>query len=111
MSERGQDLARPSTRAVRTDAGWRIDGRKIFCTMSPAATTLLTSVGFVDDQGVERFGFVQIPAGPPGLQINDDWDALGMRASGSHSVTLEGVELPADALRGGFRAGDAVPYL
>ena len=29
-----------------------------------------------------------------------------MRASGSHSVTFEGVELPAAALRGGFPAGD-----
>jgi alkylation response protein AidB-like acyl-CoA dehydrogenase len=111
MSEPGQDLTRPSTRAVRTDGGWRIDGHKIFCTMSPAATALLTSVSFVDDEGVERYGYVQIPADIPGLRINDDWDALGMRASGSHSVTLEGVELPASALRGGFPAGDTVAYL
>ena len=34
----GQNLTRPSTTAMRTDSGWRIDGRKIFCTMSPAAT-------------------------------------------------------------------------
>ena len=38
MSEPGQDLTRPATRAVRTGDGWRIDGHKIFCTMSPAAT-------------------------------------------------------------------------
>src|SRR3954452_16582076 len=111
MSEPGQDLTRPATRATRTPAGWRIDGHKIFCTMSPAATTLLTSVGFVDDEGVERFGYVQIPAGAPGVRINGDWDALGCRASGSHSITLEGVEVPAEALRGGFRAGDTVRYL
>ena len=35
ISERGQDLTRPGTRATRTDVGWRIDGRKMFCTMSP----------------------------------------------------------------------------
>ena len=34
-----------------------------------------------------------------------------MRASGSHSVTFDGVELPAAALRGGFPAGELVPYL
>jgi alkylation response protein AidB-like acyl-CoA dehydrogenase len=39
VSERGQDLTRPGTAATRTAAGWRIDGRKLFCTMSPAATT------------------------------------------------------------------------
>jgi len=111
MSEPGQDLTRPATSAVRTETGWRIDGHKIFCTMSPAATALVTSVRFVDDEGVERFGYAEIPAGTPGLRINDDWDALGMRASGSHSVTLTGVELPASALRGGFPAGELVPYL
>jgi L-evernosamine nitrososynthase len=111
QSEAGQDLTRPATRAERTADGWRIDGHKVFCTMSPAATTLLTAVSFVDDRGVERYGFVQIPADAPGVVINGDWDALGMRASGSHSVTLSGVALPPGAVRGGFRTGETVAYL
>jgi alkylation response protein AidB-like acyl-CoA dehydrogenase len=111
MSERGQDLTRPVTEAVRTDGGWRIDGHKIFCTMAPAATILLTSVRFADDDGIERYAYVEIPADAPGVRIHDDWDALGMRASGSHSVTFDGVELPPAALRGGFPTGRPVPYL
>ena len=111
QSEASQDLTRPATRAERTAGGWRIDGHKVFCTMSPAATTLLTAVSFFDDAGVERYGFVQVPADTPGLTIHGDWDALGMRASGSHSITLSGVELPADAVRGGFPTGETVPYL
>ena len=111
QSERGQDLTRPATRAERTSSGWRIDGHKVFCTMSPAATTLLTAVSFLDDDGVERYGFVQVPADSPGVTINGDWDALGMRASGSHSITLDGVEMPEGAVRGGFRTGEAVPFL
>ena len=111
QSERGQDLTRPATRAERTAGGWRIDGHKVFCTMSPAATTLLTAVSFLDDKGVERYGFVQVPADARGVTINGDWDALGMRASGSHSITLDGVEMPEGAVRGGFRTGEAVPFL
>ena len=34
-----------------------------------------------------------------------------MRASGSHSVTFAGVEVPGAALRGGFLAGDAEAYM
>ena len=34
-----------------------------------------------------------------------------MRASGSHSVTFAGVELPGAAIRGGFVAGDAEAYM
>jgi alkylation response protein AidB-like acyl-CoA dehydrogenase len=111
MSEIGQDLTRPATSAVRTDRGWRIDGHKIFCTMAPAATVLVTSVRFVAEDGSERYGYVEIPTGTPGVRVNDDWDALGMRASGSHSVTFEGVQLPASALRGGFPTGESAPYL
>src|SRR5215208_4549714 len=111
ISERGQDLTRPGTVATRTDAGWRIDGRKMFCTMVPAATDLYVAVTYADDQGTERYAYAMVPVGAPGVVVHDDWDALGMRASGSNSVTLEGVELPESGVRGGFRAGDAVPYM
>ena len=111
ISENGQDLTRPSTRATRTAAGWRIDGRKAFCTMSPAATVLHTAVTFADDDGVERYGYAQVPPDAEGVAIHGDWDALGMRASGSHSVTFSAVDVPAAALRGGFLAGDAEAYM
>jgi alkylation response protein AidB-like acyl-CoA dehydrogenase len=111
ISERGQDLTRPQTTATRTAAGWRIDGRKAFCTMSPAATVLLTAVTYVDDDGAERYGYAHVPADAPGLQILGDWDALGMRASGSHSVVFDGVEMPPSALRGGFAVGDAAAFM
>jgi alkylation response protein AidB-like acyl-CoA dehydrogenase len=110
ISEPGQDLTRPATTATRTETGWRVDGAKIFCTMSPAATVLFTAVSFVDD-GEERYGYARIPARAPGVVIHDDWDALGMRASGSHSITFDEVELPASALRGGFPAGSHEAYL
>jgi alkylation response protein AidB-like acyl-CoA dehydrogenase len=52
-----------------------------------------------------------VPRETPGVVIHDDWDALGMRASGSHSITFDEVALPGSALRGGFPAGEAVPYM
>jgi alkylation response protein AidB-like acyl-CoA dehydrogenase len=111
VSELGQDLTRPRTTATRTPSGWRIDGRKAFCTMSPAATVLYTAVTYVDDDGIERYGYAQVPTDAPGVQVHDDWDALGMRASGSHSVTFADVPVPHSALRGGFVAGDAAAYM
>ena len=111
ISEPGQDLTRPSTTATRTATGWRIDGRKVFCTMSPAATILFTAVTFADGDGGDRYGYARIPIDAPGVIQHDDWDALGMRASGSQSITLDGVELPEPALRGGFPAGSATAYM
>ncbi len=111
VSEPGQDLTRPATTATRTDDGWRIDGRKLFCTGSPGATVLYASVSYVDAEGTERYGYAPVPVDAPGVVLHDDWDALGMRASGSQSVSFDGVELPAAAVRGGFPAGDARGYI
>ena len=111
ISELGQDLARPATVATRTERGWRVDGRKAFCTMAEAATHLYAAVTFADEAGTERYGYAQIATGAPGVHVEHDWDGMGMRASGSHTVTFDGVELPAGALRGGFPIGDAAGYM
>ena len=111
ISERGQDLTRPGTLATRTHSGWRIDGRKMFCTMSPAATDLYVAVTYADEEGTERYAYAMVPVDAPGVVVHDDWDALGMRASGSNSISLVSVELPESGVRGGFRAGDPLPYM
>jgi flavin reductase (DIM6/NTAB) family NADH-FMN oxidoreductase RutF/alkylation response protein AidB-like acyl-CoA dehydrogenase len=111
ISEHGQDLTRPSTIATRIASGWRIEGRKMFCTMAPAATDLYVAVTYADDEGTERYAYAMVPTDAPGVVVHDDWDALGMRASGSNSISLHGVELPEPGVRGGFRAGDPTPYM
>jgi alkylation response protein AidB-like acyl-CoA dehydrogenase len=111
ISEPGQDLTRPGTLARRTESGWQIDGRKMFCTMSPAATDLYVAVTYADGEDTERYAYAMVPIDTPGVVVHDDWDALGMRASGSNSISLEGVELPESGVRGGFRVGDLVPYM
>jgi alkylation response protein AidB-like acyl-CoA dehydrogenase len=79
--------------------------------MSPAADVLYTAVTYTDDGGRERYGYAMVPRETPGVVVHDDWDALGMRASGSHSVSFADVQLPGSALRGGFATGDATAYL
>jgi alkylation response protein AidB-like acyl-CoA dehydrogenase len=110
-SELGQNLTRPATTATRTEDGWMVSGRKAFCTMSPAADVLYAAVTYVDDAGRERYGYAMVPRKTPGVVVHHDWDALGMRASASHSISFENVRLPAAALRGGFPVGDAVAYM
>ena len=73
ISERGQDLTRPGTRATRTESGWRIDGRKLFCTMSPAATDLYVAVTYADEDGVERYAYAMVPTDSPAVLIFQDW--------------------------------------
>jgi alkylation response protein AidB-like acyl-CoA dehydrogenase len=52
-----------------------------------------------------------VPTATGGVVVHDDWDALGMRGSGSNSVSFDEVHVPASALRGGFPAGSSPGYI
>ena len=112
MSEPGQDLTRPATRAERSAGGWRIDGRKIFCTMSPAATTLLTLRQL---HRRRRPRALRLRAGAGRRAGRARSATTGTRSGcgrpGSHSIVLERRRAAARRCRGGFATGEAVPYL
>ncbi|MDZ7727667.1 MAG: acyl-CoA dehydrogenase family protein [Dehalococcoidia bacterium] len=90
----------PETTAVESEGGWLINGRKTFTTMAPALEflILLARVGTDDDN--PEIGTFMLRRGDPGLRVEETWDSLGMRASGSHDLVLEDVHLPADRLMG-----------
>jgi alkylation response protein AidB-like acyl-CoA dehydrogenase len=105
ITEAGRELPHPAATAVRNGSGWVVNGTKIFATMSPAATHLALSVTYEAADGEERLAFARVPANTPGITVNDDWDALGMRASGSGSVVFQDVHLPDDAFQEDYPAG------
>ena len=84
----------PGTVARRSDTGWRISGRKIYATGSPALTYGLVFAR--TDEAAPRVGNFLVPLASPGVRIVETWDHLGLRGSGSHDVLMEDVTLPAD---------------
>jgi alkylation response protein AidB-like acyl-CoA dehydrogenase len=97
-TERGTDNLHPLSEAVAHEGGWRLNGAKHFVTMSPLATHVATNVRMRDDQG-DHIANVLLPMDTQGVQPQGDWDALGMRASGSQSVKFENCQVSHDALR------------
>jgi alkylation response protein AidB-like acyl-CoA dehydrogenase len=95
ISEAGTSLGRPHTTAERVGDGYRVNGRKTFCTASPVGTLFCGTVRIASADGPDRLGFAVLPRDTAGLTVQSNWDALGMRASGSNDVLFEDCEVPA----------------
>jgi alkylation response protein AidB-like acyl-CoA dehydrogenase len=81
---------RPGTCAVKNNGAWILNGRKIFTTMSPVLTYFLTSAWIEEKQ---RVGFFLIHKDTPGLSIDETWDVIAMRGTGSHDLVLNNVRV------------------
>jgi alkylation response protein AidB-like acyl-CoA dehydrogenase len=84
----------PATIARRTETGWRLTGRKIYSTGAPILKWY--AVWARTDEPEIRVGLFLVPAGLPGMRIEETWDHLGLRASGSHDVIFEDAAFPLD---------------
>ncbi len=98
FSEAGTDLFHPLVEATKTDGGWLINGRKIFGTMSEAAQLVDISCRVQSSEGGFRWAVVTVPCNSDGVEILYNWDAMGMRASGSHDIVLTNCFVPDTAL-------------
>lgn len=93
ISEAGNEamLFDSSTAAEpHADGGYALTGTKIFTSLSPAWTRLVTHAKIA---GEERLVFGTLERGT-GIEADDDWDTHGMRASQSCTTRLRGAHLP-----------------
>ncbi|MDZ3992938.1 SfnB family sulfur acquisition oxidoreductase [Pseudomonas sp. Teo4] len=88
------------TRLVAEGDGYRIDGRKGYCTGSLYAHWL--GVLALDDQDRAQLAFM--PRHTPGLVIVDDWSSMGQRTTSSGTVVLDGLRVPAFNLFPSYRS-------
>lgn len=84
----------PATLARRSATGWRLSGRKLYSTGIDGLTWLI--VWARTDEPEPRVGAFLVPREAAGIEVVRTWDALGLRASGSHDVVFDDVPLPAD---------------
>jgi alkylation response protein AidB-like acyl-CoA dehydrogenase len=88
-TEPGHDLLHVATEATRATEGWLISGRKAFATGSAAADILVVECRYRNDSGEWRRAAAYVRADSQGVANMHNWDALGMRGSGSHDVVLK----------------------
>jgi len=76
-------------RAERVQGGFKITAHKRFCSGAPVGDLMMTSAPYHDpEKGAEVLHFA-LPIRSPGVTVHDDWDAIGMRGTGSSSIELK----------------------
>lgn len=86
---------RPTT-ILRPDqpGHWKLNGRKTFSTLSPILTYFITYCTIEDSDS--DVGRVVVHRDRPGIVIEETWDSIGMRATGSHDVVFTEVPIEDD---------------
>ena len=98
----------PLTRARRVDGGYRITGRKAFASMIAAADYVMVMAYPDEATSAAAAMLLLVPPDAPGRHVDKVWDALGMRATRSDSMTLDECWVSDDALL--VRSDDIVPF-
>lgn len=93
MTSGGSDGIYPNGVAVRDGDGYRVSARKRFCSQAPVADVLVTMAVHDDPDAGREVLLLGIPTRSPGVRMVETWDALGMRATGSHEMALDDVRV------------------
>jgi alkylation response protein AidB-like acyl-CoA dehydrogenase len=96
----GSDAASLRTRAERTDGGWRISGQKMFISLGNYAEVALIFAQTDPEKKHRGIACFLVPTANDGFSSQEIHGKLGLRASDTASLALDGVEVGDDALLG-----------
>ncbi|MEU9523780.1 acyl-CoA dehydrogenase family protein [Streptomyces sp. NPDC048224] len=91
--EAGSELNRIETVAARSGSDLVLNGEKFFATNADFADFLLVVAKSADDP--DEYLAVVVPRDAPGIEIVKRWDVIGLRASHTYAVRLDGCRVPA----------------
>ncbi|WP_420862557.1 acyl-CoA dehydrogenase family protein [Algirhabdus cladophorae] len=97
LSSGGSDWIGGSGTAEKVDGGYRITARKVFSSGAPEGDLLMTGAISNEDgkKTVLHFG---VPLSAPEVTVLDTWRTMGMRGTGSHDVTIDGLFIADDKI-------------
>ncbi|WP_449355426.1 acyl-CoA dehydrogenase family protein [Virgibacillus natechei] len=81
---------KPETVAKKEGSGWVINGRKTFTTMAPILDYFVVSASI---DGTEKVGNFLVKRERNGVSVDETWDSIAMRGSGSHDLVLGNVHV------------------
>lgn len=108
LSSGGSDWIAGSGKAEKVEGGYRIHARKVFTSGAPTGDILMTGAVLETEDGPEVLHF-GVPMSSPNVKVLDTWRTLGMRATGSHDVLIDGHVVPDAAVAVRRKGGEWHP--
>ncbi|MCP4416844.1 MAG: acyl-CoA dehydrogenase [Chloroflexi bacterium] len=101
----GSDLGGITTRAMQTEDGWVINGRKMWITSATVADFFTVAAKTNPDVGFKGVDLFLVEKETPGVQVGRRIKKLGVRASETSELILDNVHIPAENILGEVGTG------
>ncbi|HKF80500.1 MAG TPA: acyl-CoA dehydrogenase family protein [Thermoleophilaceae bacterium] len=96
----GSDAANLATRATKVEGGWRISGQKQWISLGNYARLALVFAQTDPEQGHRGIACFLVPTDAEGFSSQEIHGKLGLRASDTAELSLDGVEVADEAMLG-----------
>jgi butyryl-CoA dehydrogenase/short/branched chain acyl-CoA dehydrogenase len=96
----GSDAFALQTRAEKVDGGYRLNGRKLWISNAKEAGVFLVFATLNTGAGYRGITAIFVEKGTPGFSVGHKEDKLGIRASSTCELLLDGCVVPAENLLG-----------
>lgn len=94
VSTGAADWMSSSGTARKVDGGFRVSARKSPSSGAPAGNIVITSIRWDDAPDGPQVIHCSVPFAADGVSVEETWDTMGMRGTGSHTVVLDDVFVP-----------------
>ena len=82
----------------KTEGGYLVTAKKPFGSGSPGGDILVTSAPYNDPKKGWQVLHFPVPLASDGVSLANDWDTMGMRATGSNTVVMNKVFVPEEVV-------------
>ena len=101
----GSDAASLRTRAEKTDSGWKLSGQKMWISLGNHANVAMIFAQTEPGSGPKGLACFLVPTDTEGFSTQEIHGKLGLHASDTASIALDGVEVPDDCMMGEIGEG------
>lgn len=110
ISTGASDWLHASGTAEKVEGGFKVNGRKVFASGSPAGDMLISSAVYDDPEAGPTVIHFPVPFSAEGLSVSDTWRAMGMRGTGSNDIQLADIFVPEESIALRRKQGEWHPF-